>query len=57
MHVLDANPSQAGNFGIGENLLARLHGNHGPSSSTPPQSTLNYFDAACIVAAARNVEQ
>ena len=27
--VLDANPRQVGNFGISENLLAGLHGNHG----------------------------
>jgi len=26
--VLDANAGQAGNFRIGENLLAGLHGNH-----------------------------
>src|SRR6266566_6774762 len=27
--MLDANSRQSGNFRIGENLLARLHGNHG----------------------------
>ena len=34
VHVLDANSRQTGNFGIGENLLARLHGNHGPAPLT-----------------------
>ena len=27
--VIDANPSQAGNFRVGEDLLARFYGNHG----------------------------
>jgi hypothetical protein len=27
--VIDANPSQAGNFRVGKNLLARFYGNHG----------------------------
>jgi len=32
VEMLDTNPRQAGDLRIGENLLARLHGNHGPSS-------------------------
>jgi hypothetical protein len=31
VHVLDANARQVGDFRIGEDLLARLHGNHGPA--------------------------
>ena len=30
VQVVDANPSQIGDLGIGENLLARFYGNHGP---------------------------
>src|SRR6267143_6787834 len=31
VHVLHANPRQVRNFRIGENLLTRLHGDHGPT--------------------------
>src|SRR6267143_5372837 len=31
VHVLDANTRQVRDFRIGEYLLARLHGNHGPA--------------------------
>ena len=53
VHMLDANPRQARNFRISENLLARLHGNHGPTPQLHPHS----FDAASIVRAASFLEQ
>src|SRR6266704_2600550 len=52
VHVLDANAGQARHFRIGEDLLARLHGNHGPSSSTPPHIGHTFFDALCSLSAA-----
>src|SRR6266404_428125 len=39
VHMLDANPRQAGDFRIGEDLLARLHGNHGPAPLLRPKTS------------------
>jgi hypothetical protein len=36
VHVLDANSSLVRDFGIGKNLLARLHGDHGPAPVLHP---------------------
>lgn len=52
VHVLDANPRQAGNFRIGENLLARLYGDHGPAPLNRRVHLYPYFDAVRIVGAA-----
>jgi hypothetical protein len=52
MHVLDANPRQAGYFRIRKNLLARLHGNHGPAPCSAPTSLSVCFDATTILSAA-----
>lgn len=55
VYVLDTNPRQARNFRIGENLLARLYGNHGPAPQLRPNSILTTFDAASIVGAASSL--
>jgi len=41
--VVDANPSQAGNFRVGENLLARFYGNHGLFPQTLYRTALLLF--------------
>ena len=57
VHVLDANPRQAGDFRIGEDFLARLYRYHGPCSYAPPQIHLHFFDAESILRAALFSEQ
>src|SRR5437762_3751020 len=52
VHVLDANPGQAGNLGIGEDLLARLYRNHGPAPLLRHLTAHTYLDAESIVCAA-----
>jgi hypothetical protein len=56
-NMLDANPRQAGDFGIGEYFLARFYGDHGhtpvPRTILLPKSLLlEFFDAFCILRAA-----
>ena len=60
--VIDANPSQTGNFRVGKNLLARFYGNHGLVPRTVCHTTLlllasNSFDAFCSLNDAPFVEQ
>src|SRR6267143_3852157 len=52
VHMLDANTRQAGDLRISENLLARLHGNHGPAPLFRRKLPYTYFDAVGIVSAA-----
>ena len=60
--VIDANPSQAGNFRVGKNLLARFYGNHGLVPLTVCHTARLLlaavtFDAFCSVRDAPFVEQ
>jgi hypothetical protein len=45
MDVLDADTRQAGDFRIGEDLLARLHGNHGPAPLPRRKLPHTFLDA------------
>src|SRR5690242_4315486 len=52
VHMLNANPRQAGNLRICEYLLARLYGNHGPAPLLRHLLAHTYLDAESIVCAA-----
>jgi hypothetical protein len=60
--VIDANSSQAGNFRVGKDLLARFYGNHGLVPRTVCHTARLLlaavtFDAFCSVRDAPFVEQ
>ena len=57
VYMLDANSRQAGDFRIGEDFLARLHGNHGPAPVLRPTLHYAHLDAVSIVCAAHIPEQ
>lgn len=56
--MVDADPSQVGDFRVRENLLARLDGNHGfvPFDSLP-HCAFNFFDAMLRIRDAHFPEQ
>ena len=51
--MLEANPGQAGDFFLGEDLLAGFHCNHFQSTTGPSCIALQLFDAADILFAAK----